>query len=172
MPDRWHWAVVHRGDPFAVALANRHYSRRRRAATVGPPGAPVVLRTPEGDAFWLSARSDYEGMDGSGWAWRNCYFRNESSHLSSVLIREAIAVTRHVFGEPPDDGMVTYIDPAKVASRNPGYCYLVAGFEPSGWTAGGHGRPRLRRLRIAPEMMPDPLPGLVLAPMIPGVEAR
>lgn len=164
--NRWRWAIVPRSDAFAVALANRHYSRRRRAAQVGPPGAPVVLRTPEGDALWVAARSDFAGMDGFDWAWRNCYFRNESPHLSSGLIREAVAVTRHVYGEPPDDGLVTYINPAAVRSANPGYCFLMAGFEPAGWSVGGHGRPRLRRLRMAPEMMPDPLPGLCLEPRL------
>ena len=160
------WAQVKRGDVFANALANRHYSRRRRAVNVGGPGSPIVLRTPEGDALWVAARSDFPRLDAFPWAWVNNYFRNESEHLSSELIREAVAVTLHLYGEAPADGLVTYIDPAQVSSPNPGYCFLVAGFEPSGWTAGGHGRRSLRRLHMAPEAMPDAAPPLDLQPML------
>lgn len=156
------WARVPRGDVFAVALANRHYSRRRRAAQVGPPGDPVVLRTPEGDALWVASRSNYAREDGFPWAWSNGYFRNESSHLSSELIREAVAATISVYGPAPADGLITYVDPARVRSSNPGYCFLAAGFQRAGQTAGGHGRPSLLRFRMAPEDMPPGLAPLEL----------
>jgi hypothetical protein len=158
------WALVPRGDGAAVALANRHYSRRRRASQVGPPGSPVVLRTPEGDAFWVTSRSDFERTDGYPWAWVNNYFRSESNHLASALIREAVAATLHVYGPPPADGMVTYVDPAQVRSANPGYCFLCAGCTRAGRTAGGHGRPSLLRFHLAPDAMPVPAAPLSLTP--------
>lgn len=40
--------------------------------------------------------------------------------------------------EAPALGMVTFVDAGKVkAKRNPGYCYLRAGFEHVGETKGG-----------------------------------
>jgi hypothetical protein len=46
------------------------------------------------------------------------------------------------------------IDPGKVRhKRDPGRCYLRAGFHPAGWTKGG-----LRVLQLLPAEMPDPAP--------------
>ncbi len=85
-------------------------------------------------------------------------FRNESAIRSSDLIREAVAITRQIWGEPPPIGMVTFVDPAKVRKkRDFGRCYRRAGWQPCGATKGG-----LLALRIAPEDMPGPLaaPGI------------
>lgn len=66
----------------------------------------------------------------------NSLFRNESQVLSSVLIREAIAVTRSIWEEPTD--MITFINCEKVRKkRDFGRCYLRAGFEKAGETKGG-----------------------------------
>jgi hypothetical protein len=86
-------------------------------------------------------------------------FRNESEHLSSELILEAISVTRHVYGDIPDRGMVTFIDRSKTKpKKHPGFCYLKAGFHPAGMTKGG-----LHAVQMWPEFMPRaeaPLPYL------------
>lgn len=61
-------------------------------------------------------------------------------------------MTLAVWPEPPVLGLVTFVDADKVrAKRDPGYCYLKAGFVPDGHTKGG-----LVALRLAPELMPRP----------------
>lgn len=78
-------------------------------------------------------------------------FRNESEHLSSELICEAVAATRAVW-TPPELGMVTFVNAAKVRrKRDPGRCYLKAGFQRVGETKGG-----LIALQLLPEAMPEP----------------
>jgi hypothetical protein len=48
--------------------------------------------------------------------------------------------------------MITFVDPSKVRKkRDPGRCYLRAGFAPAGTTKGG-----LIALQMIPENMPDP----------------
>jgi hypothetical protein len=61
-------------------------------------------------------------------AYRNSYFHNEGAGLSSELIIEAMLLTIRLWGEPPADGWVTWIDTRKVASANPGYCFKRAGW--------------------------------------------
>jgi hypothetical protein len=49
-----------------------------------------------------------------------------------------VAATRHKWPDVPDLGMVSFVDAFKVRpKRNPGYCYLRAGFRHVGFTAGG-----------------------------------
>lgn len=53
-------------------------------------------------------------------------------------------------GEPPDLGMVTFVDRSKVrGKRDFGYCYRKAGFVPCGETKGG-----LLALQLLPADMP------------------
>ena len=65
--------------------------------------------------------------------WRNMLFRNLGSALSSDLIRAATVrtyqewITR--YGELPEERLRTEVDTKRVKSRNPGYCYLCAGWE-------------------------------------------
>jgi hypothetical protein len=77
--------------------------------------------------------------------------------LASEMIREAVAATRWTWTwEIPALGMVTFVDRSRVkAKRNPGYCFLMAGFEPDGETQGG-----LLAFRLRPENMPAPSPPL------------
>jgi hypothetical protein len=146
------WTVSHRADPRGSRLADRHYSRQ----TIGslhfvPPGRCKVFLTEQGDALWVTSwpfaefvRHEWKG------AWINSLFRNESPHLSSTLIRDAVAATRAVFGEPPPLGMVTFIDRDKTKpKKDPGYCYLKAGFRKCGRTKGG-----LYAVQMLPEDMP------------------
>lgn len=50
-------------------------------------------------------------------------------------------------------GMITFIDPRKVRSTNPGCCYRKAGFRRVGRTAKG-----LLTFQLIPQRMPDPAP--------------
>ena len=46
---------------------------------------------------------------------------------------------------------MTYVSVEKVKSINPGYCFLMAGFESDGWIEGKHGRMR-RLVMLASEV--------------------
>lgn len=138
------WNLTTKFDLAGAALADRHYTRQ----SVGsdqfmPSGRTVVLLTAERDALWGTSWQ----VSGDGilyavhdWpeAWNCSIFRNESPHLSSELIREAVAATRYLWGDPPRQGFVTFVDPEKTRrKRDPGRCFRKAGFEPVGQTASG-----------------------------------
>jgi hypothetical protein len=42
-----------------------------------------------------------------------------------------------LFGPPPKDGFVTYVDARKVRSTNPGYCFLKSGWRRVGKSKSG-----------------------------------
>jgi hypothetical protein len=149
------WQLSYRTDPVARKIADRHYNRQSVGASdFVPPGRCVVLRTAAGDAFWVTSWPFAEYVQ-HAWAgaWLCSAFRNESEHLSSELVREAVAATRAVW-EPPELGMVTFIDSTKVRhKRDPGRCFRKAGFKPVGETKGG-----LIALQLLPDEMPLPVP--------------
>lgn len=128
---RMRWVESWRADPVARALADRHYNRQKvGAAQFVPPGACNVLRTPAGDALWITSRpyAEYVKHAWAG-AWMCSAFRNESPHVSSELIVEAVAATRYLAGDPPPLGFVTFVDPAKTRrKRDPGRCFVRAGW--------------------------------------------
>jgi hypothetical protein len=60
------------------------------------------------------------------------------ARLSSELIREAVAATRFKMGAAPELGMVSFVDPDEVRhKRDPGRCFIKAGFKRVGETKGG-----------------------------------
>lgn len=148
------WQLVDRFDPATRPLADRHYNRQHVGSPqFVPPGRCVVLRTPEADAFWITSWPFAEYVK-HAWpgAWVCSAFRNESDHLSSELIREALAATLTIWPEPPALGMVTFVDRSKTRpKKDPGYCYLMAGFQRVGKTKGG-----LVALQLLPSAMPLP----------------
>lgn len=144
------WVLSHRGDPRALPLADRHYNRQKIGSPqFVPPGRCTVFLTEEADALWVTSWpfAEYVKHDWAG-AWVNSLFRNESPFLSSELIREAVAATKSIW-QPPDIGLITFVDASRVRSTNPGYCYLRAGFTKVGQTKGG-----LMAFQILPEHMP------------------
>ncbi len=139
------WRLSHRADPHALPLADRHYNRQKIGSPqFVPPGRCVVLITPDRTALWCTSWpfAEYTKHEWAG-AWVNSLFRNEAhddpfAPRASELIRDAVAVTRWVFGDPPDLGMVTFVNADKVRrKRDPGRCYLRAGFKRVGETQGG-----------------------------------
>jgi hypothetical protein len=114
-------------DPEMAALADRHYSRR----TLGNrqfmySGRKLVLRDVAGEVLfgWMWADDDKRMDSQSGY---NCaIFRNESKRRSSDIILEAEC---HAFAFWGANRVFTYVDPRKVASRNPGYCFKMAGWQ-------------------------------------------
>lgn len=147
-----HWERSHRFDTRALPLADRHYNRRKVGSPqFVPPGRCVVLLTPNADALWVSSWpfAEYVRHAWAG-AWVCSLFRNESPSLSSELITEAVSATRAIFGEPPSLGMVTFVNAKKVRpKRDPGRCYLRAGWRRVGETKGG-----LVALQLLPCDMP------------------
>lgn len=151
--DRY-WMESHRADPEMVPIADRHYNRQKVGAPqFVPPGRCLVLKTLERDALWVSSWPFAEYVK-HAWpgAWINSTFRKEGPGLASEMIREAVAITRHKW-EPPALGMVTFVDPDKVKhKRDPGRCYIKAGFRLVGKTKGG-----LLAFQMLPEEMPEPI---------------
>ena len=149
------WFATTRSDPFVVPLADRHYNRQSIGSPqYAPPGRCLVLRTAEYGAFWITSWpfAEYVKHAWAG-AWMCSAFRNERQdlYLSSELIREAVAATRARW-TPPPLGMVTFVDAEKTRrKRDPGRCYLRAGFKRCGETKGG-----LVALQLLPVDMPPP----------------
>lgn len=162
------WLLTWRADPSLAALADRHYSRRTPgAAQFAPPGEVVCLITEDSRAGWVSWRTSFPQSAPLIDAWCCTLFRNEGPHLSSELIREALAVTRREWPERTL-GCSTFVDGTKVRSTNPGCCFRHAGFRVIGRTAGGHGRNALLYLSIDAEDMPEPADPL--ATLRPGAQ--
>ncbi len=149
-----HWKLSHRADPQALPLADAHYNRQKPGTPqFVPPGRCLVLLADRARALWVTSWPFPEFVK-HRWkgAWVNSCFRRESGPVASELIREAVAVTRWYWPSVPELGMVSFVDPDKIRhKRDPGRCYLRAGFELDGETEGG-----LVALRIRPEKMPSP----------------
>jgi hypothetical protein len=116
-------------------LADRHYSRRTPGARqFAYSGRKLVLRDAAGLVLWVWMFPD-PAMRMDGQTGYNCaIFRNESARRSSEIILEA---ERHAIERWGPGRMYTYVDPTKVRSTNPGYCYLKAGWQHRGWSKGG-----------------------------------
>lgn len=117
-------------------MYERHYSAHRykdgrvRKLFAGP-GEKIVLRTEEPCAMFVWRKFH----DDSGQIGINCaVFRNEGSHLSSILIRQADAIADHVW---PSERHYTYVHSGAVRSTNPGSCFRHAGWKRCGVTKGG-----------------------------------
>lgn len=146
------WYLSHRADQEARVIADRHYNRQKSGTPqFVPPGRCLVLKTEK--AFWVTSwpYAEYVKHAWPG-AWVCSAFRNEGAGLSSELIRQAVAATRWKWPSIPPLGMVTFVDPLKVRNkRDPGRCFLKAGFKRVGETKGG-----LVALQLFPEDVPAP----------------
>lgn len=125
------WHRVKSSDPLARAMRDRHYSTKTPGGrTVGPPGRRLVLISDDEMALWVThwpnANLVLDKID----ALRCTVFRREGRRRerASVLIKEAMAFSEEYFGPAPA-GWVTYVEPGKVRSQDPGYCFKMAGFE-------------------------------------------
>lgn len=140
VPDWW---ITRDGDLDCLDLFLRHYSSDKRVRWrdgelfVGP-GEKLVLRTADGRAVfvWRNFVDDcIDQRTGQRQQGVNCaVFRNESEHLSSALIRQADRIADAVW---TDRRHYTYVRREAVASSNPGYCFLRAGWRRCGLTKGG-----------------------------------
>ncbi|MEV4735543.1 MULTISPECIES: hypothetical protein [unclassified Microbacterium] len=130
------WRQSRDGDPLGLALYRRHYSSRRYADGRDPalfvgPGHKLVLLGHEDDALFVWRKF----IDASGQQGINCsVFRNESPHLASAMILDAEDWAADRW---PGERLYTYVNPRRVASPNPGYCFKRAGWRECGQTAKG-----------------------------------
>ena len=129
------WIIGQDGEPELRALYDRHYSSykyrdgRKPKKFVGP-GEYIALTLPNRTALFVWRKF----RDGSGQSGVNCsVFRNESPHLSSDLIREADAIADYCW---PRERHYTYVRAAAVKSKNPGWCFICAGWKRQGYTKG------------------------------------
>lgn len=131
-----HWWLTKDGDEYCLELYRRHYSRYvyrdgRQPKLFCGPGQKIVLRTWEADALFVWRKF----KDDSGQIGVNCaVFRNESAILSSDLIRQADSVADFCW---PGERHYTYVNAAKIRSRNPGFCFLRSGWKKCGRTKNG-----------------------------------
>ena len=130
------WWITKDGDGKCLDLYRKHYSRYRYRDGRIPnqfvgPGETIVLRTWEGDAFFVWRKF----IDDSGQTGVNCAaFRNESPYQSSELIRQADSVADFCWSGVRH---YTYVNAGKIRSTNPGCCFKVAGWSRCGETKGG-----------------------------------
>lgn len=150
---RMYWHVSHRADPRALPLADRHYNRQKIGAPqFVPPGRCLVLLNEDATALWVTSWP-YAQYVRHAWAgaWVCSLFRNESTVLSSTLIRQAVAATLWHYGAAPTLGFITFVDAGKTRrKRDPGRCYRKAGWSHVGYTAGG-----LVALQLRADQMPE-----------------
>lgn len=150
------WTVTTSSDPNALAVVDGigrfashgpHYSRRTPGSrTFTGVGKELVLITISLDAVFAvvyqrtpSARGTGSSRGRTGltdsrprYVWRNMLFRNLGNRLSSELIEYATWATymewHKKYGSLPLELLRTEIDPKRVKSSNPGYCFKRAGY--------------------------------------------
>lgn len=149
------WRLSYRRDPLACEIMDRHYSRQVvGCGQVGGLARLLVLTASDDEgcnALWITSWSKYDKHDWPG-AWNCSAFRNEGAGRSSKLIRQAVAATRAKFGEPPEHGMITFVNAKETRPKeHPGHSFIIAGFRPVGMTESG-----LHVLQLLPEKMPKP----------------
>lgn len=130
-----HWILAQDGEPELRALYEKHYScyhykDGRKPKKFSGPGETIVLTTPERKALFVWRKF----IDASGQKGVNCsVFRNEQKIKSSDLIREACAIAHKCW---PGERLYTYVRAEAIKSRNPGYCFICAGWNHCGRTKG------------------------------------
>lgn len=128
-------SLSNRADPELARLADRHYSRGKIGSPqFVPPGYPIVLRNKDASVGWVWLRCKpglrYDKQEG----YCCTLFRRESGPRASEIILEAERWAIELWG--PGRGF-TYVDPRKVKSRNPGYCFIAAGWRKTGTSKSG-----------------------------------
>ncbi len=131
-----YWVISRDMNPIAQKLADRHYSRENPGSKKGfiGPGEKIVLLSSDGNALFAWLRQDPElrldHIDGV-----NCtIFRNEGPVLSSKLILEA---EKFAHDRWPGLKLFTYVSKEKVKSKNPGWCFMKAGWKSAGENKSG-----------------------------------
>ncbi len=158
------WELSSSSDPRALAVVDGlppfggygpHYSRRSPGSkTFTGVGQEIVLVTNDGRAVWACVRQKTPSARGTGgsrgrvgvadpaprFIWRNMMFRNLGAGLSSELIASATLKTYWEwfkrYEELPKEKLRTEIGVGEVKSKNPGYCYIIAGWSHDRYVRG------------------------------------
>lgn len=140
-----YWEIIDKGDRRALALADRHYTRQTPGSNqFCRPGRNLVLLGADSKALWVT----WSGIRDDGWrAWECTMFRNEGGYISSHLVMLALGITAREWGEPPPDGMITY-----VGKHLKGGCFHAAGFAKAGKSKSGKVCLQLRADRFPPPL--------------------
>lgn len=132
--------VSNRADYECAKVADRHYSRRTiGSAMFTGPGSDIVLRNATGTVLFVWVWHNHNGEQLERWDKETGYccslFRNESDRLASDIVREAEGFAVEKWGA---GRAYTYVDPSNVrASRQPGRCFIKAGWTRTRTTAAG-----------------------------------
>lgn len=136
-PGYRYWIETRDGNDLGRSIFDRHYSRihyadGRKPKLYAGPGGKIVLIGSDGHSLFVWRKF----KDNSGQLGVNCaVFRNEGTARSSDMIREADAIADKRW---PGERHYTYVDPRKVRrKRDPGRCFLRAGWHYCGMTKGG-----------------------------------
>lgn len=129
------WVQVRDGNLSGFAIFRRHYSCANFTPKIRQfmaPGEKLALLTPDVLALFCWRKSLYRA---DGQIGINCsVFRNEGAGLSSQLIRAADDIAWERW---PGERHFTFVDPRRVRSTNPGYCFMMAGWKKCGISKGG-----------------------------------
>lgn len=136
--DDLYWMQVNDGNEKAFEIFTRHYTFRKWRIRSGKngkrmvgPGESIVLLGKDSKALFIWKKQKYsqDGQIGI-----NCaVFRNENPKtkenpdgmLSSGLLAEAELIAWQRW---PGERLFTYVNPRKIKSPNPGYCYKINGW--------------------------------------------
>lgn len=144
-----HWFATKQTDAAVVCHYLKHYSSEKSgrkgtqfAHGIVGQGETLTLLTDDGAAVFLWQRQEIrdDSQTGVGCA----IFRNESAVRSSELIREADELA---WSKWPGERHFTFVNPTKIRSSNPGYCFKAAGWQRCGVSKSG-----LVILEILPEV--------------------
>jgi hypothetical protein len=145
-----HWLYAKDGDSHCLAIYRRHYSARRYLVERQPlfvgPGRKLVLLSRSGKSLfvWRKFKDDCQPAQ----AGINCsIFRNEGEPdaNSSTLIAEAVAIIWHDWGR---ERLYTLVNPTKIRSTNPGFCFIS-----NGWSKCGNSKTGKLILELLPQTL-------------------
>lgn len=132
----YYWIRARDGQQKVFEIFSRHYTFRKWRQRNGKngkrivgPGESLILLGKDGSALFVWRKERFKKDNQYGIACS--VFRNEGSILSSILLKEAEEWAQKKW---PGERMYTYVNPKKIKSSNPGYCFKVNGWRQCGVT--------------------------------------
>lgn len=144
--DNLYWVQVNDGNPAAFNIFQRHYTygknkqrdknkhKKNGKRMIGPGETILLLSVDEISIFaWKKQKYSQDGQTGvNSCIFHNGHTKEDQFYLQSsdmILQAEQIAWARW-----PGERLFTYVNPRKIKSANPGYCYKQAGWKQIGIT--------------------------------------
>ena len=125
------------GEEYLRRIVDQHYSARRyrdgrRPKKIVGPGEYLILATPC-RGFLIVFRVSNRPIGGQSGVYLS-FCRNTTARKTSTLIRAAL---ERAWQRWPGKPVFTFVNPRKVKSEIPGYCFRRAGFRHVGNTTRG-----------------------------------